>query len=147
LRVRVRRLTHGRDLPLPERASAGSAGFDLRAALPAPRDLAPGERLLVPTGLVVEIPPGWEGQLRPRSGLALSHGITLLNSPGTIDCDYRGEVGVVLINLGADTYRLERGERVAQLIFAPVESAEWDEVEELDATPRGGGGFGSSGMR
>ena len=131
---------------MPSRASEGSAGFDLRAALEDTLVLEPGSRALVPTGLRMEIPAGWEGQVRPRSGLALRQGLTVLNSPGTIDSDYRGEVGVILVNLGSEPVVLGRGDRVAQLLFAPVAPAEWQEVEFLDSTERGEGGFGSSGL-
>jgi dUTP pyrophosphatase len=108
--------------------------------------LGPGERTLVPTGLVLEIPAGWEAQVRPRSGLALRHGVTLLNSPGTVDSDYRGEVGVILVNHGAEPFTIRRGERIAQLVFARVAEVEWREVSELEASERGEGGFGSSGV-
>jgi dUTP pyrophosphatase len=145
VRLGVRRLEHAADLPLPAPASAGSAGCDLRAAVASETVLAPGARLLVPTGLVLEIPAGWEGQVRPRSGLALRHGITLLNSPGTIDSDYRGEVGVILVNLGSEPFVLRRGERIAQLVVAPVAQVVWDERTELAASERGSGGFGSTG--
>jgi dUTP pyrophosphatase len=130
---------------LPERASAGAAGLDLRAA----RDvtLAPGSRALVPTGLILAIPEGWEGQVRPRSGLALKHGVTVLNAPGTIDADYRGEVGVLLVNLGEATVTLARGDRVAQLVLAPVAQARCVSVTTVEATARGAAGFGSSGLR
>jgi dUTP pyrophosphatase len=146
IRVRVRRLPAARDLPLPAAASAGSSGCDLRAALAGEVVLRPGERLLVPTGLALEIPPGWEGQVRPRSGLALRHGIGMVNAPGTIDSDYRGEVGVLLINLGAEPFTLRRGDRIAQLVIARVESVEWEEAEALDGSERGEGGFGSTGV-
>jgi dUTP pyrophosphatase len=146
MRLRVRRLPAARDLPLPEPASAGSAGFDLRAAIDGERVLQPGERLLVPTGLALEIPAGWEGQVRPRSGLALRHGIGMVNAPGTIDSDYRGEVGVLLINLGAEPFTLRRGDRVAQLVVARVERVEWEEAEALGESGRGDGGFGSTGV-
>jgi len=146
IKVRVRRLPAARDLPLPAAASAGSSGFDLRAALADEVVLRPGERLLVPTGLALEIPPGWEGQVRPRSGLALRHGIGMVNAPGTIDSDYRGEVGVLLINLGAEPFTLRRGDRIAQLVIARVESVEWEEAEALDGSDRGEGGFGSTGV-
>ena len=146
IRVRVRRLPAARDLPLPAAASAGSSGCDLRAALADEVVLRPGERLLVPTGLALEIPPGWEGQVRPRSGLALRHGIGMVNAPGTIDSDYRGEVGVLLINLGAEPFTLRRGDRIAQLVIARVESVEWEEAEALDGSDRGEGGFGSTGV-
>ncbi|MEE8522706.1 MAG: dUTP diphosphatase [Thermoanaerobaculia bacterium] len=145
MKVRCRRLPHGQDLPFPRRASSGSAGFDLVAALDRPSELAPGDRGLIPTGLVLEIPPGWEAQVRPRSGLALQSGLTVLNSPGTIDSDYRGEVGVILVNLGAEAVTVRRGDRIAQVVFAPVAEVEWEEAESLGASERGAGGFGSSG--
>lgn len=145
VKVRVLRLPHGRELPFPEPASPGSAGCDLRAAIEGERRLAPGERALVPTGIALEIPPGHEGQVRPRSGLALHHGITVANSPGTIDSDYRGEVQVILVNLGSEPFRIARGDRIAQLVVAPVTRAAFEEVEELGETERGGGGFGSTG--
>ena len=146
IKLRVRRLPAAHGLPLPAAASAGSSGFDLRAALAGEVVLRPGERLLVPTGLAIEIPPGWEGQVRPRSGLALRHGIGMVNAPGTIDSDYRGEVGVLLINLGAEPFTLRRGDRIAQLVIARVESVEWEEAEALDGSDRGEGGFGSTGV-
>lgn len=146
MKVRIKRLPEARDLPLPSPASPGSAGFDLRAALPEDLVLRPGERRLVPTGVVLEIPPGWEGQVRPRSGLALKHGIGILNSPGTIDSDYRGEVGVILVNLGESPFGLKRGDRIAQLVFSRVEPVEWEEVETLGESARGQGGFGSTGV-
>ncbi|HXO30074.1 MAG TPA: dUTP diphosphatase [Thermoanaerobaculia bacterium] len=146
IRVRVRRLPAASGLPLPAAASAGSSGCDLRAALAGEAVLRPGERLLVPTGLALEIPPGWEGQVRPRSGLALRHGIGMVNAPGTIDSDYRGEVGVLLINLGSEPFTLRRGDRIAQLVIARVESVEWEEAEALDGSDRGEGGFGSTGV-
>jgi dUTP pyrophosphatase len=144
--VRVLRLAHGAGLDLPRPASPGSAGLDLRAALAAPLLLAPGERALVPTGIAIELPPGFEAQVRPRSGLALRHGVTLLNSPGTIDSDYRGEVQVLVVNLGAEPHRFERGDRIAQLVVARVESPRIVEVDALGDTHRGAGGFGSSGV-
>jgi dUTP pyrophosphatase len=143
--IRFVRLPHGVGLPDPARASSSSAGSDLRAALAATLTLRPGERALVPTGLALEIPPGWEGQVRPRSGLARDHGVTVLNAPGTIDADYRGEVGVLLVNLGAEPYSIERGERIAQIVFAPIAQASWREVPRLETTERGTGGFGSTG--
>jgi dUTP pyrophosphatase len=145
VRVRVRRLPHGADLPLPAAASAGSAGVDLRAAVEGEVVIAPGGRRLVPTGLAIELPAGWEGQVRPRSGLALRHGITLLNAPGTIDSDYRGEVGVILANLGQEPFTLRRGDRIAQLVVAPVTQVTWDEGPQLAPSGRGEGGFGSTG--
>ena len=143
--VRILRLPHARDLDLPARASSGSAGFDLRAAVEETIVLAPGERRLVPTGLVLAIPLGWEGQVRPRSGLALRHGIAILNAPGTIDADYRGEIGVVLANLGTEPFAVRRGDRIAQLLLAPVPPVRWEETASLEDTGRGSGGFGSSG--
>lgn len=146
MRVRIKRLPTARDLPLPAPASSGSSGFDLRAAVDAELVIRPGERVLVPTGLVLEIPPGWEGQVRPRSGLALRHGIGVVNAPGTIDSDYRGEVAVLLINLGEVPFSVTRGDRIAQLVIAPVERVEWEEVDTLASSPRGEGGFGSTGV-
>lgn len=145
IRVRAARRPSAHDLPLPERASAGASGYDLRAALAAPLVLNPGARALVPTGLVLEIPAGWEGQVRPRSGLALRCGVTVANAPGTIDSDYRGEVGVLLVNLGHEPVTLHRGDRIAQLVFAQVETVEWEESAELAESTRGPGGFGSTG--
>lgn len=133
------------DLPLPARATEHASGFDLRAAVDAPLRLDPGARSLVPTGISIAIPPGFEGQVRPRSGLAIRHGIALVNSPGTIDADYRGEIQVILVNLGSEPFVIERGERIAQLVIAPVAACELDEVAELDPTGRGEDGFGSSG--
>jgi dUTP pyrophosphatase len=143
--VRVRRLPHGAGLSLPEPASAGSAGLDLRAAVEGELEIPPGARALVPTGLVLEIPPGFEGQVRPRSGLALRHGLLVANSPGTIDSDYRGELQVILFNLGQQAFVVRRGDRIAQLVIAAVASVSWAEVELLDGTARGAGGFGSTG--
>jgi len=145
--VAVCRLAHGLDLPLPERATPRAAGMDLRAAIPEGETwvLAPGERRLVPTGLVVAIPTGHEGQVRPRSGLAFRNGVTVLNAPGTIDADYRGEVQVLLINHGSDAVEIPRGMRIAQLVVAPVSRAILHEVQSLDETGRGKGGFGSTG--
>jgi dUTP pyrophosphatase len=133
--------------PLPEYATPDSAGLDLRAHLAAPLILAPLQRVLVPTGLRLQIPAGYEGQVRPRSGLALERGLTVLNAPGTIDADYRGEVGVLLINLSGQEQRVEPGDRVAQLVISPVARAGWVEVDELPASGRGEGGFGSTGSR
>jgi len=145
IRVAVTRLAHGRDLPLPVYATPGSAGVDLLAAVNATIVLAPGGRMLVPTGLALALPPGTEAQIRPRSGLALKHGITCLNAPGTIDSDYRGEVGVILINHGAEPFTITRGMRIAQLVVAPVTQLVWDDVAVLPTTMRGDGGFGSTG--
>jgi dUTP pyrophosphatase len=147
--IRVRRLAHGEGLPLPAYETDGAAGMDLRAALPPaePMVLAPGERAAAPTGLAIALPEGFEAQVRPRSGLALRSGVIPLNTPGTIDADYRGEVKVILINLGAQTVTIERGDRIAQLVIAPVVRGAWSLVEALDDTPRGEGGFGSTGGR
>lgn len=150
MRVPVHVLPHGQGLDLPAYATAHAAGMDLRAAIPEDEawTLEPGQRRLVPTGLTMAIPEGCEGQVRPRSGLALKHGITVLNAPGTIDADYRGEVAVLLINHGNGPFELRRGERIAQLIFAPVSQAAWDPVGDLStlgATERGEGGYGSTG--
>jgi dUTP pyrophosphatase len=140
-------LPHAEGLPLPAYETAQAAGMDLRAAVPddAPLVLRPGSRFPVPTGLAFALPPGFEGQVRPRSGLASKHGVTCLNTPGTIDADYRGEVKVILINLGEEDFVIRRGERIAQLVIAPVVQAAWAEVESLDETVRGAGGFGSTG--
>ncbi|MDJ1158871.1 dUTP diphosphatase [Chelatococcus sp. SYSU_G07232] len=148
LRIAVKRLAHGADLPLPRYESAGAAGLDLLAAVPedAPMVIGRGARRLVPTGLVLELPPGFEGQVRPRSGLALRQGLTVLNAPGTIDADYRGEVGVILVNLGDEAVTVTRGMRIAQLVVAPVTRAELVEAEAVGATARGAGGFGSTGV-
>ena len=145
--VPIVRLPHAEGLPLPAYETAQAAGMDLRAAVPEdePLTLRPGSRFPVPTGLAFALPPGFEGQVRPRSGLAFKHGITCLNSPGTVDADYRGEVKVILINLGEEDFVIRRGERIAQLIVAPVVQAVWSEVENLDDTARGAGGFGSTG--
>lgn len=149
--VPVERLPHGADLPLPAYATPGSAGLDLLAAVDGAVEVAPGARELVPTGLRLALPDGWEGQVRPRSGLALRHGVTVLNAPGTIDADYRGEVGVVLANLGAEPFVVTRGMRIAQLVIAPVARVAWVErgiektgIEKRGA--RGAGGFGSTGV-
>ena len=145
--LRIQRLPHAEGLALPAYETSGSAGMDLRAAVPddAPVTLEPGARALVPTGLKIALEPGWEAQVRPRSGLALKHGITCLNSPGTIDSDYRGEVGVILINHGSEPFEIRRGERIAQMVIAAHAQAVVKEVETLDATERGAGGFGSTG--
>jgi dUTP pyrophosphatase len=147
-RLRVQRLDHGRDLPLPRYETAGAAGLDLAAANPAdaPVVIEPLRRALVPTGLAIELEPGFEAQVRPRSGLAFRHGVTVLNAPGTIDADYRGEVQVLLVNLGQEPFTVTRGMRIAQLVVAPVTSVEPVEVEEIDGTARSAGGFGSTGL-
>lgn len=144
--VLLQRLPHGADLPLPAYETAGAAGLDLRAAIGEPVTLAPGERVLVPTGLAMQLPEGFEGQVRPRSGLALRHGVTVLNAPGTVDSDYRGEVSVVLINHGSEPFTVTRGDRIAQLVIAPVTQARLLEVGTLSETPRGAGGYGSTGI-
>ncbi|MCH9808700.1 MAG: dUTP diphosphatase [Alphaproteobacteria bacterium] len=146
--VRISRLPHGQDLPLPSYQSAAAAGLDLLAAVPfeAPITLLPGSRSLIPTGLRIELPEGFEGQVRPRSGLALKSGITVLNSPGTIDADYRGELGVILANLGGVPFEIRRGDRIAQLVIAPVIQAVLVEAENLSDTDRGEEGFGSTGQ-
>ncbi|MCK9994638.1 MAG: dUTP pyrophosphatase [Alphaproteobacteria bacterium] len=148
LTVSFRRLPHNPDLPLPAYATPGAAGLDLCAAVPAddPLILPPGERALIPTGLAMALPPGYEAQVRPRSGLALKHGITVLNSPGTIDCDYRGEIGVILLNTGKAPFTITRGERIAQMVIASVAQAQFIEVADLPETGRGAGGFGSTGL-
>lgn len=143
--VDIVRLPHGEGLDLPAYATAGAAGLDLVAAIAEPVDLAPGARALIPTGFSIALPDGYEAQVRPRSGLALKHGVTVLNSPGTIDADYRGEIGIVLVNLGNAPVRLERGMRVAQLVVAPVAQVALVERRTLPPTNRAGGGFGSTG--
>jgi dUTP pyrophosphatase len=143
--IEVVRLPHAEGLPLPAYATDGAAGMDLLAAVTAPLVIAPGGRALVPTGLRIALPHGYELQVRPRSGLALKNGITLPNTPGTIDEDYRGELGVIVLNAGAESFTVERGMRVAQAVIAPVVRAAWREVAELPATGRGAGGFGSTG--
>lgn len=143
--VPIRIFRHGEGLEPPSYATAGSAGCDLRAAIEASLLILPGGRALVPTGIAVAIPEGYEGQVRMRSGLAHDKGLALLNAPGTIDSDYRGEIRVILANLGAEPVTLERGERIAQLIFAPVARARFERVDELPDSPRGAGGFGSTG--
>ncbi|MFH1502911.1 MAG: dUTP diphosphatase [Candidatus Eisenbacteria bacterium] len=145
VRVAVRKLPSLGELPLPAYMSDGASGLDLRAAIDEPLELEPGHFKLVPTGIAVAIPPGYEGQVRPRSGLALKHGVLVLNTPGTIDSDYRGEIGVILANLGPNGFRVERGDRVAQLVLARVARVEWSEEESLESTAREGGGFGHTG--
>jgi dUTP pyrophosphatase len=145
VRVPVLREPGCDDLPLPEYATSGSAGVDLRAAVTAPLTLAPGERCLVPTGIRIALPPGYEAQVRPRSGLAVRHGIGMVNAPGTVDSDYRGELRVLLINLGQEPFTLHRGERIAQMVVARHAHIEWDPVESLNDTSRGEGGFGHTG--
>ncbi|WP_373087907.1 dUTP diphosphatase [Sneathiella sp.] len=146
LKIALTRLPHGRDLPLPAYETDQSAGMDLRAAIEDEMEILPGDRALVPTGLKIALPAGYEAQIRPRSGLALKNGITLPNSPGTIDADYRGEIGVILLNTGAESFVIGRGDRIAQMVVAPVLQASWIETEALDETARGEGGFGSTGV-
>ena len=145
--VRVKRLPHGEGLPLPSYQSAHAAGLDVVAGVPEgqPVELKPGARALIPTGFALELPVGFEAQIRPRSGLAIKHGVTLLNSPGTVDADYRGELMVILVNHGREPFIVRRGDRIAQLVIAPVASVEIAAVEDLGATERGQGGFGSTG--
>lgn len=143
--IRVQRLPHGDDLELPSYASHGAAGADLRAAVSEPMIIGPGARVSVPTGLILEIPIGWEGQVRPRSGLAIRHGLTVVNAPGTIDSDYRGELKILMVNLGAEPVTVERGDRVAQLVVAPAPQASFVATDTISGTSRGAGGFGSTG--
>lgn len=147
LQVPLRRLPHGQDLPLPAYATEHAAGVDLMAAIAQPMELAPGARKLIPTGICIALPAGYEAQVRPRSGLALKHGIGLLNSPGTIDADYRGEIGVILINHGKAPFAIARGDRIAQLVVAPVSRLAWKESDSLPDSVRGPKGFGSTGKR
>ena len=144
--MKIKVVNKGRQ-PLPAYATEQSAGMDLRANIEEPITLRPMERRLVPTGLYIALPPGYEAQVRPRSGLALKHGITVLNAPGTIDADYRGEVGVLLVNLSAESFVVNDGERIAQMVIARHETAEFEPVDELDATVRGAGGYGHTGVK
>jgi len=146
IRVAVVRTPAGEGLDLPAYATPGAAGLDLLAAVTDPVTLAPGERTVIPTGIAIALPPGFEAQVRPRSGLAARHGVTVLNSPGTIDEDYRGEVGVILINLAPEPFLVSRGMRIAQMVVAPVARISWAPAESLTETPRGAGGFGSTGQ-
>ena len=146
IEIEVVRLPHGRDLALPDYATAAAAGADLLAAIDQDIELGPLERRIVPTGISIALPPGFEAQVRPRSGLAARNGVTVANAPGTIDADYRGEVGVILVNLSREPFRITRGMRIAQLVVARHARAQWREVEELDGTARGAGGFGSTGV-
>ena len=146
VKVDVVQLPHAADLPLPEYATVQSAAVDLLAAVTEDVVLAPGARTLIPTGLAIALPDGYEAQVRPRSGLALKNGITLLNTPGTIDADYRGEIGVILTNLGQEDFTVERGMRIAQMLIAPVTRLTWNAVSSLDESERGSGGFGSTGV-
>jgi dUTP pyrophosphatase len=145
--VSITRLPHGKDLPLPAYATEQSAGMDLQAAIDAPVTLTPGERKLIPTGLAIALPDGYEAQIRPRSGLALKHGIGLVNSPGTIDADYRGEIGIIMVNYGQEPFVIERGMRIAQMVIAAYSRATFSEVIELPNSARGAGGFGSTGTK
>jgi dUTP pyrophosphatase len=147
IQIKVKRLESFGELSLPSYGSEGSSGMDLRAALTAPVVLNPGEIRLIPTGVAVSIPPGYEAQIRPRSGLALNHGIGMVNSPGTIDSDYRGEIGIILINWGSKPFVVSRGDRIAQMVMARIYRAELIDVTELDDTCRGKGGFGHTGTR
>ncbi len=145
--VSLRRLPGNEDLPLPTYETPQAAGMDLRAALTQSQTLEPGERQAIPTGLAIALPPGYEAQVRPRSGLARKSGISMVNSPGTIDADYRGEIQVLLINLGQEPFTVNRGDRIAQLVVAPVAQVTWQEVESLEETERGSGGFGHTGVK
>jgi dUTP pyrophosphatase len=147
IKVGIVRLPTALDIPLPSRATEHAAGFDLRAAVLEPIVVNAGARQLVPTGVAIALPPGYEAQIRPRSGLALKSGVTLLNAPGTIDADYRGEVGVIVVNLGDAALTIARGDRIAQMVIHRLPEVELDEVAELPETPRGGGGFGHTGVR
>ncbi len=146
IKVLFEKLDHAKDLPLPEYETIGSAGMDLRAANSEPVTIAPGKRALIPTGLKMALPEGYEAQIRPRSGLAYKHGITMLNTPGTIDSDYRGEVKVLAVNHGEESFDIHYGERIAQMVIAPVQQVNIIEVDKLPETVRGAGGFGSTGL-
>ena len=148
IEVRIVRLPHARDLPLPQYQSALAAGLDLLAAVPADASVGipPGGRAVIPTGVAIALPPGSEGQIRPRSGLAARHGVTVLNTPGTIDADYRGELQVILVNTGSELFAVQRGMRIAQLVFAPIQRAKLVELSSLDTTERAAGGLGSTGL-
>lgn len=146
-KIEFKKLSHAKDLPLPRYESSSAAGMDIRAALEEPVVLKPGERTLISTGLQMAIPEGFEAQIRPRSGLAIRHGITMLNSPGTIDSDYRGEVKVIAINHSSENFTVEHGDRIAQMVIAPVTQFPVQEVDDLDSTERGEGGFGSTGVK
>ena len=147
LTVNLKQLPHGADLPLPDYATAQSAAVDLQAAIEGVQVIAPGKRAMIETGIAIALPAGFEAQVRPRSGLAAKNGVTVLNSPGTIDADYRGEIKVILINHGDVPFEIERGMRIAQLVVAPVTQVAWQAVDDLDETARGSGGFGSTGTR
>ena len=145
--VKIRRLESSFDIPLPTYESEGSSGMDIRASVQKPVLLEPGEIKLIPTGLAVSVPPGYEAQIRPRSGLALHRGIGMVNSPGTIDSDYRGEIGIILVNWGTESFTIKRGDRIAQMVFSDVYRADLVEVDDLDGTCRGQGGFGHTGLK
>ena len=145
LKVPLQRMPHGNDLDLPSYATALSAGMDLIAAVDDPISLEPGARAVIPSGIAIALPQGFEAQVRPRSGLAAKHGVTVLNSPGTIDADYRGEIGVILVNFGNETFHVDRGMRIAQMVVAAIEPVAWSETKTLPASVRGDGGFGSTG--
>lgn len=147
MKIQFKKLSHAEDLPLPSYESAFAAGMDIRAALEEPITLEPGERQLIPSGLKMAMPQGYEAQMRPRSGLAYRHGITMLNTPGTIDADYRGELKMLAVNLGDKKFTINHGDRIAQMVIAPVIQAEINEVETLSETDRGDGGFGSTGVK
>ena len=144
--IKIKRLESSTDLPLPDYETEGSSGMDIRASVREPVLMEPGEIKLIPTGMAVSIPPGYEGQIRPRSGLALKHGVGLINSPGTIDSDYRGEIAIIMINWGEKSFTIRRGDRIAQMIISKVHRADLVEVDDLDSTKRGDGGFGHSGI-
>lgn len=145
LKVPLQRMPHGIDLELPSYATALSAGMDLVAAIEDPVSLKPGARAIIPSGIAIALPQGFEAQVRPRSGLAAKHGVTILNSPGTIDADYRGEIGVILVNHGDEVFQVDRGLRIAQMVIAVVETVAWTETDKLSTSDRGAGGFGSTG--
>ncbi len=147
MQIKIRRLKDSEDLPLPGYESKGSSGMDIRASIKGDVQLKPGEIMLIPTGLAVSVPAGYEAQIRPRSGLALRHGIGMVNSPGTIDSDYRGEIGIVMINWGAEPFTIKRGDRIAQMVISKVYRADLVEVDDLDTTVRGKGGFGHTGTK
>ncbi len=146
IKIKITRLRDNQDLPLPSYATDGSAGMDIYADVESDLVIKPGEIALIPTGIAIELPPGYEAQIRPRSGLAINHGITLLNTPGTIDSDYRGEIKIILINLGKKEFVVKRGDRIAQMIISKYAKVEWEEVKELNTTQRGAGGFGHTGL-
>ena len=147
IKIKVKKLINAKDLSLPKYATIGSAGMDISAALEKSIILKPGEHKVIPTGLQIALPKSYEAQIRPRSGLAVKHAVTVLNTPGTIDSDYRGEIGVILINLSKENFIIEDGERIAQLVISKHEKAQWEEVEFLEKTNRGSGGFGSTGLK